>query len=97
MIKSLNNSSKDIKLIKKYDSYFSPDVSRKINNHSANKLIYNNYNHQYNNLKRNNKKSVINLRKKIIFDKKMKVLLWSYHTRMAKVIIIVIIIVIIYQ
>ena len=70
MIKSLNNSSKDIKLIKKYDSNFSPDVSRKINNHSANKLIYNNYNHQYNNLKRNNKKSVINLRKKIIFDKK---------------------------
>ena len=70
MIQSLNNSSKSIKLIKKYDSNFSPDVSRKINNHSANKLIYNNYNHQYNNLKRNNKKSVINLRKKIIIDKK---------------------------
>ena len=70
MIKSLNNSSKDINLIKKYDSNFSPDVSRKINNHSANKLIYNNYNHQYNNLKRNNKKRVINLRKKIIYDKK---------------------------
>ena len=70
MIKSLNNSSKDIKLIKKYDSTFSHDASRKKNNHSANKLIYNNYNHQYNNLKRNNKKSVINLRKKIIFDKK---------------------------
>ena len=70
MIKSLNNSSKDIKLIKKYDSSFSPDASRKINNHSANKIIYNKYNYQINNLKRNNKKSVINLRKKIIFDKK---------------------------
>ena len=71
MIKSLNNSSKDIKLINKYDSTFSYDKSRKKNNHSANKIIYNNYDRQYINLKRNiNKKSVINLRKKIIFDKK---------------------------
>ena len=38
MIKSLNNSSKDIKLIKKYDSTFSHDASRKKNNHSANKF-----------------------------------------------------------
>ena len=71
MIKSLNNSSKDIKLINKYDSTFSYDKSQKKNNHSANKIIYNNYDRQYINLKRNiNKKSVINLRKKIIFDKK---------------------------
>ena len=70
MIKSMNNSSKDIILINKYDNTFNIENKSK-NHHSANKIIYNNYNRKHNNLKRNNNvKSVINLRKKIIFDKK---------------------------
>ena len=69
MIKSLNNSSKDMKLINKYD--YSYNINENNNRHSANKIIYNSYNRQYNNLKRNNNtKNVINLRKKILFDKK---------------------------
>ena len=69
-IKSLSNSSKDLKLINKYNCTFNNDANNK-NHHSTNKIMYNNYNRQYNNLKRNiNIKSVINLRKKIIFDKK---------------------------
>ena len=69
-IKSLNNSYKDLKLINKYNYTFN-DESKNKKHHSSNKIIYNNYNRQYNNLKRNtNLKSVINLRKKIIFDRK---------------------------
>ena len=69
MIKSLNNSSKDMKIINKYNRLI--DIEENQNRYSVNKIMYNNYN-QYNNLKRNNNnnKSVINLRKKIIFDKK---------------------------
>ena len=74
MIKSSRNSSKDIKLNKRYD-FYNIDENSDFKGHSANKIIYNNYNQQYNNLKRNannniNKKSLINLKKKIIFDKK---------------------------
>ena len=71
MIKSLNNSSKDMKIINKYNKYNKLiDIEENPNRNSVNKIMYNNYN-QYNNLKRNNNnKSVINLRKKIIFDKK---------------------------
>ena len=74
MIKSSRNSSKDIKLNKRYDLY-NIDENSDFKGHSANKIIYNNYSQQYNNLKRNannniNKKSLINLKKKIIFDKK---------------------------
>ena len=72
-IKSLNNSFKDIQLINKYD-YNLNNESKNKNHNSANKLIYNNYNRKHNNLKRNNNtKSVINLRKKIIFDKKPEI------------------------
>ena len=74
MIKSSRNSSKDIKLNKRYD-FYNIDENSDFKGHSANKIIYNNYSQQYNNLKRNsnnniNKKSLINLKKKIIFDKK---------------------------
>ena len=69
MIKSLNNSSKDMKIINKFD--YSYNINENNNRHSANKIIYNTSNRQYNNLKRNNNtKNVINLRKKILFDKK---------------------------
>jgi len=74
MIKSSRNSSKDIKLNKRYD-FYNIDENSDFKGHSANKIIYNNYSQQYNNLKRSannniNKKSLINLKKKIIFDKK---------------------------
>ena len=58
-IKSLNNSSKDIKILNQY------------NNNSTSKKLYNRKNLKYLNLKRNsNTNSLINLRKKIIFDEK---------------------------
>ena len=74
MIKSSRNSSNDIKLNKRYD-FYNIDENSDFKGHSANKIIYNNYSQQYNNLKRSannniNKKSLINLKKKIIFDKK---------------------------
>ena len=69
VIKSLNNSSKDMKLIDKYDYYYNME-NQSNPRHGMNKIIYN-YDRQYNNLKRsNNTKSVINLRKKILIDKK---------------------------
>ena len=69
-IKSLSNSSKDIKLINKYNNTFNNEEKRK-NHHSTNQIIYNNCNRKCNNLKRNsNIKSIINLRKKFIFDKR---------------------------
>ena len=72
-IKSLNNSFKDLNLINVYD-YNLNNESKNKNHNSANKLIYNNYNRKHNNLKRNNNtKSLINLRKKIIFDKKPEI------------------------
>ena len=67
MIKSLNNSSKDMRLINKYDCYYNIEDNDNHGRHSENKIIYNKYN---NNMKRNNNKSVINLRKKILVDKK---------------------------
>ena len=69
-IKSLSNSYKDIKLLNKYNYTFNNE-EKNINHHSTNKIMYNNCNRKYSNLKRNsNIKSVINLRKKFIFDRK---------------------------
>ena len=69
-IKSLSNSFKDIKLINKYNDTFNNEIMDK-NHNSFSKIIFDNYSRKYNNLKRiSNIKSVINLRKKIIFDKK---------------------------
>ena len=69
-IKSLSNSYKDIKLLNKYNYTFNNE-EKNINHHSTNKIMYNNCNRKYSNLKRNsNLKSVINLRKKFIFDRK---------------------------
>ena len=73
MIKSSRNSSKDIKLNNRYNDFYNIDENNN-KRHSANKIISNNYNQPYNNLKRDsnntNKKSLINLKKKILFDKK---------------------------
>ena len=72
MIKSMNNSSKDLKLFNKNYNNYNIDENNNQKRHSLNKIIYNNCTQQYNNLIRNNNgsKNVINLRKKILFDKK---------------------------
>ena len=71
-IKSLHNFSRDIKLINKYDNIINFSGNQK-NHLSAGKIIYNNCNRQYNNLKRNhNIKSVINLRKKFRLYNKLE-------------------------
>ena len=58
MIKSSRNSSKDIKLNKRYD-FYNIDENSDFKGHSANKIIYNNYSQQYNNLKRNTNNNII--------------------------------------
>ena len=66
MIKSMNTSSKDLKLINKYDDYSFNEPSEKYQkHHSVKKILYNNIKRPNNN---NKNKTVINLRKKILFD-----------------------------